>query len=92
MRPTTLVLVRHGHVADNDTTTSARLNGWTDAPLTARGEAEARAMARRLAVEPPANALYTSTLVRARRTASSLPVRSACAGIHARRCARSLAG
>jgi broad specificity phosphatase PhoE len=69
MEPTTMVLVRHGHMADNDVGPAARLRGWTDPPLTKRGMLQAHALAQRLADEPTASALYTSPLVRARQTA-----------------------
>src|SRR5438876_11359427 len=70
MHSTTLILIRHGHVVDNDRGSSARLCGWTDPPLSARGEVESLALARRLIDEGRATALYTSPLQRARATAT----------------------
>ena len=63
--PTTLVLVRHGHVADNDCGTGARLCGWTDPPLSPLACAQALRLRARLAAEPPFAAAYTSPLRRA---------------------------
>jgi broad specificity phosphatase PhoE len=60
-----LLLVRHGETAWNR---DRRWQGQHDLPLTAIGEAQAVATARRLMVEKPV-ALYSSDLVRARRTA-----------------------
>lgn len=64
---THIFLVRHGEVAGNS---GARrtLVGWGDPPLTARGEAQAQAVARRLRRET-IQAVYVSDLQRARRTA-----------------------
>jgi broad specificity phosphatase PhoE len=60
-----LLLVRHGETAWNR---ARRWQGQHDLPLTAVGEAQAVATARRLMVERPV-ALYSSDLIRARRTA-----------------------
>jgi broad specificity phosphatase PhoE len=60
-----LLLVRHGETAWNR---DRRWQGQHDLPLTAIGEAQAVATARRLMVEKPV-ALYSSDLIRARRTA-----------------------
>jgi broad specificity phosphatase PhoE len=60
-----LLLVRHGETAWNR---ARRWQGQHDLPLTALGEAQAVATARRLMVEKPV-ALYSSDLIRARRTA-----------------------
>lgn len=68
MRPATLLLVRHGLTAAN-ADGGARLSGWTDVPLSATGVEQARRLARRLAAEPPAAALWSSPLARARVTA-----------------------
>ena len=67
--PTTtrLLLIRHGEIEANRTKV---WHGSTDSALTDAGEAQARAVAGRLAAhrEEP-GALYTSPLLRARRTA-----------------------
>ncbi|HEX2035859.1 MAG TPA: histidine phosphatase family protein, partial [Chloroflexota bacterium] len=47
--PATLLLVRHGHVADNSAGPGARLCGWFDPPLSARGRRQAARLAARLA-------------------------------------------
>ena len=60
-----LLLVRHGETAWNR---ARRWQGQHDLPLTALGDAQAVATARRLMVERPV-ALYSSDLIRARRTA-----------------------
>jgi broad specificity phosphatase PhoE len=65
-RPTTLILVRHGQTESN---IKGLLHGQTDVPLTARGVAQARLVAARLARERGIAALYTSPLERARHTA-----------------------
>jgi len=63
-RPTLIYLLRHGEVAQAD---PRRFIGHLDVPLSARGEAQCRAQARRLTGASIA-ALYTSDLVRARRS------------------------
>src|SRR5690349_15616071 len=63
-----LYVVRHGETAWNS---EGRIQGHRDSPLTARGEAQARALARRLAREPLA-ALHASDLGRARATADAV--------------------
>lgn len=60
-----LLLVRHGETAWNR---ARRWQGQHDLPLTAVGDAQAVATARRLMVERPVS-LYSSDLIRARRTA-----------------------
>jgi len=62
---TTVYLARHGSVVGSE---SRRFIGHLDVPLSARGEAEAAALARRLA-RAPLTAAYSSDLVRTRRTA-----------------------
>ena len=62
---TTVYLARHGSVVGSE---SRRFIGHLDVPLSPRGEAEAAALARRLARAPLA-AAYSSDLVRTRRTA-----------------------
>ena len=63
-RATLIYLLRHGEVAQAD---PRRFIGHLDVPLSARGEAQCLAQARRLAGASIA-ALYTSDLVRARRS------------------------
>ncbi|MGE0227410.1 MAG: histidine phosphatase family protein [Dehalococcoidia bacterium] len=61
----TVVYVRHGESEGN---VQRIIQGWLDFPLTPRGEAQAEAAGRRIATTA-AVALYTSPLLRARRTA-----------------------
>jgi broad specificity phosphatase PhoE len=68
---TRLILVRHGHTGAADGPDPLMM-GWTDLPLTARGETEAEAVRDWLLQEPPVTALYTSSLTRARQTAAKL--------------------
>lgn len=63
-----ILLARHGHSTANRPWTFL---GRTDAPLSSEGEAQARALAGRLAPEK-VDALYTSPLRRARQTADIL--------------------
>lgn len=67
-RPLRLCLVRHG---ETDWNRAQRLQGWTDVPLNAQGQAQARAAAQELAGER-FDAIWSSTLVRARATAEAL--------------------
>src|SRR5579885_2963963 len=62
---TRLLVARHGETVDN---ADGRWQGWGDSPLSPRGLAQARALARRLAGEPLA-AVYSSDLGRAAHTA-----------------------
>ena len=62
---TRLLLVRHGRSEMN---AQHRIQGWLDSPLDALGRSQAEAVAQRLRLEAP-EALYTSTLRRARETA-----------------------
>lgn len=71
MRPVRLILIRHGHVAGNSPA-EERVNGWSECPLSPLGRRQARALRRRLALEPPAAALYSSPLRRAADTARAL--------------------
>ena len=66
--PTTIYLVRHGSVVGAET---RRFIGRLDVPLSPRGEAEAAALARRLA-GITLSAAYSSDLSRTRRTAELL--------------------
>ncbi len=72
MQPTTLDLIRHGHVADNDAGEHARLCGWTDPPLSPLGRWQADALRAQLRREPAAAAVYASPLRRARNTAQAV--------------------
>ena len=66
---TRIVLTRHGHVEGIE---PERFRGRADIPLTERGEAQARAVARRIAREWPPAAIYTSPLRRCVTTASMI--------------------
>jgi probable phosphoglycerate mutase len=68
---TRIILVRHGQTAWND---GARFQGHLDSPLTARGEAQAAALAARVREEEPV-AIYSSDLGRAARTAAIIAER-----------------
>ncbi len=63
-----LLLVRHGETALNQ---ERRWQGQHDASLTPRGQAEAQALAERIAAAHPV-ALYSSDLPRARETAAAI--------------------
>ena len=63
---TELIVVRHGETLYN---TRNQYQGHSDSPLTADGEAQARALAPRIHALGTATALYCSDLKRARRTA-----------------------
>jgi probable phosphoglycerate mutase len=70
MIQTRFILVRHGETTWN---LEGRRQGQSDSPLTARGLAQARAIADRLAAAPArADALYSSDLPRAWRTAAEI--------------------
>jgi probable phosphoglycerate mutase len=69
---TRVILVRHGETAWN---VEGRLQGDADSPLTAAGEAQARALAERFAREP-FDVLYSSDLGRARQTAEAVSART----------------
>jgi len=68
----TLLLVRHGESAGN---VRGIIQGWQDEPLTPAGEAQAEAVAARLATAGAA-ALYSSPLIRARHTAERIAART----------------
>ena len=72
MPSTTLVLLRHGHVTDNDPGEHARLCGWTDPPLSPLGLGQAHALRAQIGREPAAVAVYASPLRRARDTAQTV--------------------
>ncbi|MCU0868122.1 MAG: histidine phosphatase family protein [Burkholderiales bacterium] len=75
---TRLLVVRHGETEWN---AQHRIQGHLDSPLTARGEAQARALAAALAREAPLAAIYASDLARTQATAAptatatALPIR-----------------
>lgn len=62
---TRLLLIRHGRSEMN---AQRRIQGWLDSPLDTLGRSQAEAVAHRLRQETP-EALYSSTLRRARETA-----------------------
>lgn len=64
----TLLFVRHGESEGN---VARIIQGWLELPLTVQGEAQAAAVADRLATSG-ATALYTSPLRRARQTADAI--------------------
>lgn len=64
----TLLLIRHAESSGNST---GRIQGWSDAALTAAGVAQAAALARRLATLR-LDAIYASPLSRAHDTARSI--------------------
>jgi probable phosphoglycerate mutase len=66
--PTTISLVRHGHIENPDRVFHGRLPGF---PLSERGKKEAAAAAALLQDEPVV-AIYTSPMLRARQTAAIL--------------------
>ncbi len=66
----TLLLVRHAETVDN---VEVRLSGWTDADLSARGEEQVRLLAEHFNREHGhVAALYSSPLLRARKTAEAI--------------------
>lgn len=71
MTTTRLILVRHAETTANQ---EQRWYGALDAPLTPRGERQVEATARRFAqwTEDPVDAIYSSPLPRARRTAAAI--------------------
>ncbi len=75
MQASTLIFVRHAHVADNDPSAGSRLCGWFDPPLSRRGWTEVDRLCRRLEQGPRPTALYTSPLRRARAMAHVIGAR-----------------
>lgn len=71
-----IILIRHGQTAWNEGAGQERFRGRIDLPLDAKGQAQARAVARRLASEPLA-ALYASPLLRAVQTIAPLAAQRA---------------
>jgi broad specificity phosphatase PhoE len=68
--PTTLLLVRHAETLDN---VAMRLSGWTDTDLSPLGEEQVRVLGEHFNREHGhVAALYSSPLVRARRTAETI--------------------
>lgn len=72
MMTTRLILIRHGETEWN---VAARYQGQKDSPLTATGQAQAEALAERLATHPFQH-LYSSDLGRARATAEFIAART----------------
>ena len=70
MTGTRIILLRHGETVWN---VEGRYQGHLDSPLTATGEAQAHALAERLAGQSFAR-LYSSDLGRAQRTAEFIAV------------------
>lgn len=68
MKPTVILLIRHGEVANPEEVVYGRLPGF---PLNEEGRRQIRAVAARLA-EEPLEAIYTSPMLRARQTAEIL--------------------
>jgi broad specificity phosphatase PhoE len=69
-RPTTLLLVRHAETEDN---VGMRLSGWTDTDLSPRGERQIELLADHFnRHHGHIDELYTSPLIRARRTAEAI--------------------
>jgi broad specificity phosphatase PhoE len=67
---TTLLLMRHAETDDN---VAMRLSGWTDTDLSARGESQVELLADHFNREHGhIAALYSSPLIRARRTAEAI--------------------
>ncbi len=67
---TTLLLVRHAETTDN---VSMRLSGWTDTDLSPRGESQVELLADHFnRHHGHVEALYSSPLIRARRTAEAI--------------------
>jgi broad specificity phosphatase PhoE len=67
---TTLLLVRHAETDDN---ANLRLSGWTDTDLSARGESQIELLADHFnRHHGHIDALYSSPLIRARRTAEAI--------------------
>ena len=65
---TRLLVIRHGETVWN---VEGRVQGYMDSPLTPAGEAQAAALGRRFAGEPP-HAVYSSDLGRTRQTVAPL--------------------
>jgi 2,3-bisphosphoglycerate-dependent phosphoglycerate mutase len=63
---TKLLLLRHAHTDANDFGQSPRMAGWTDTPLSERGEQQLAALEPLIGIAP---VVYSSTLPRALRTA-----------------------
>lgn len=72
--PTTLLIIRHGETAAN---VAGAFQGIGDDPLNARGQAQAQAVAQRLAADGyHLTAVYSSPLQRARQTAQLIAAAS----------------
>lgn len=72
MAKSTICLVRHGETEWNRV---GRIQGFSDIPLNATGEAQAEALAERLVKEDVWHHVYCSDLVRARQTAERVAKR-----------------
>jgi broad specificity phosphatase PhoE len=71
---TTLLLVRHAETDDN---AAMRLSGWTDTDLSPRGESQVELLADHFNRQHgQIDALYSSPLIRARRTAEAIGART----------------
>lgn len=64
-----LLLVRHAETEDN---VEMRLSGWTDSLLSPRGERQTAAVAEQIVRAHPVTTIYSSPLIRARRTADAI--------------------
>lgn len=69
---TRLIVIRHGHVANNGGDPEALMVGWTDVPLSARGRLQTERLRTHLARRQRFDAIYSSPLCRATETAQSL--------------------
>ncbi|MEJ5929103.1 bifunctional RNase H/acid phosphatase [Corynebacterium sp. H128] len=69
MRPTRFILIRHGETAMS---VAKQYSGMSDPALTAKGEAQAAAVAQRLARRGGIDAIVCSPLQRARQTAAAI--------------------
>ncbi len=72
LRPTRLILIRHGHTASNGGGAGALLGGRTDVPLSPRGRDEVQRLRERLRGSAPFTAIVSSPLRRAWDTAAAL--------------------
>ncbi len=66
------MLVRHAETEDN---IEMRLSGWTDSLLSPRGERQTMAVAEHILRDHPVTTIYSSPLIRARRTADAIAQR-----------------
>lgn len=73
----TVLLVRHGRTAWNDT---GRIQGWLDVELSARGKRESTRLAAEIERSHDVTAVVSSPLERARQTANRIADRVGCPG------------